>query len=128
MVEFNQHSILNDPSIFPEPSTFNPERFLHHHSSSFDESSEDRKVNGEEPLEQRKVTDLSPSWPFWGVPRYQCPGRFYVSSLEKLLAVFVLQRFDARIEDGDVRRGLNLEWRDARVPREGVGLLMRRRG
>lgn len=48
-IEFNQHNIMIDEALYPEPDKFNPSHFLG---------------------KGRSLVDTGLEWPFWGVPRY----------------------------------------------------------
>jgi hypothetical protein len=141
MVEFNQHALMTDSAIFANPGVFDPARFTAKSTSSttsmvseLGKSQGNGNGNGKSDIENntraRAITDLTNNWPFWGVPRYQCPGRFHVAGLQKLVAVYLMQRFEARLEgEGNSVRGLslNFEWRDARVPSSRTVMLLRER-
>ncbi len=51
------------------------------------------------------------------------PGRFQVTNIEKLVAVYFLQKFDAKL---DSAKNLNFEWRDTLVPNPNTILTMKR--
>ncbi|PSN62395.1 cytochrome P450 [Corynespora cassiicola Philippines] len=102
-VEFHQNGLMNDESLYPNPIEFDPSRFINKNKS---------------------LVDTGLEWPFWGVPRLICPGRWHVSNVQKLLAVYMMQNFEAKLES---TKNLNFEWRDAPVPNQKNILLLKRR-
>ena len=56
--------------------------------------------------------------------RVLSPGRWHVSNVQKLLAVYMMQNFEAKLES---TKNLNFEWRDALVPNQKNILLLKRR-
>ncbi|KZP30151.1 cytochrome P450 [Athelia psychrophila] len=69
----NSWAILNDPEVYPEPSVFNPERFL-----------KDGKINPDVP---------DPELASFGYGRRVCPGRRVASSFAWLSAGYILTSF-----------------------------------
>ncbi|KAF2878468.1 cytochrome P450 [Massariosphaeria phaeospora] len=102
-VEFHQHSLMTNESLYPDHKKFDPSRFLNKNKSP---------------------VDTGIDWPFWGAPRYICPGRWLVVNVEKLLAVYVMQNYEAKLESSE---GLNFEWRDGLVVNPKSILLMKPR-
>ncbi len=77
-----------------------------------------------------KFTDVDWKFPFWGLGKRACPGRFYASALLKVTLARLLLQYDFRLPTaaGDGERPLSFTWRSAVVPRQGVRLMVRRRG
>ncbi|KAF1977810.1 cytochrome P450 [Bimuria novae-zelandiae CBS 107.79] len=103
IIEFHQYGLMNDDAFYPQHEKFDPSRFLG---------------------KNRSLVDTGIEWPFWGVPRYICPGRWHVANVEKLVAVYLKQNFEGKFESTE---GLNFDWRDSLVPNPKMVLLMKPR-
>ncbi|KAF1960718.1 cytochrome P450 [Byssothecium circinans] len=103
VVEFYQYNTMNDESIYADAAKFDPERHCR---------------------TARVATDMGVEWPFWGNSKIACPGRFHVSNVAKLIAIYFIMKFDCEFESTE---GLNFEFRDVLVPSPNAKLIMRRR-
>jgi len=56
------------------------------------------------------------------IPR--SPGRFHVTNVAKLIAIYVVMNYDCELES---KRGLNFEFREVLVPSPSVKLVMKKR-
>ncbi|KAF2014336.1 cytochrome P450 [Aaosphaeria arxii CBS 175.79] len=73
-------------------------------------------------------TNLGADFPLWGMGKHACPGRFYASSILKLLVGNIIMNFDIDIDAvymEEKRR--TFIWRTAVVPRASIHLGVRRR-
>lgn len=77
----------------------------------------------------KKFTDVDWKFPFWGLGKRACPGRFYASVLLKIMLAQLLLEYDFRLPTAasNGETPLSFTWRSAIVPRQGVRLLVRRR-
>ncbi|MCJ1362557.1 hypothetical protein MMC16_001661 [Acarospora aff. strigata] len=106
-----QQALMRDARYYRDPAEFDGFRFV---------VQEDGKLKS-----APKLTDMIPSFPFWGASKKACPGRFYVSgALRQILAHF-LTAYDFRLADADAPR--TFVWTTAVVPRYSVALLLRER-
>jgi cytochrome P450 len=53
-----QQAMMHDARIYPEPSSFDPGRFLHHSRAD---------ATGAAKAERRHLTDVSSKWAVWGL-------------------------------------------------------------
>jgi cytochrome P450 len=53
-----QQAMMHDDRIYPEPSSFDPLRFLHYGQA---------KATGEAKAGRRYLTDVHSTWPVWGL-------------------------------------------------------------
>lgn len=51
-------------------------------------------------LPRYQLTTTDPSFLAWGHGRHACPGRFYASTIMKLMTATILIDYDIRFEDG----------------------------
>lgn len=77
-----------DPSNYPDPSDFDPARFL--------EAAED---TGEKRTPQQ-FTATNPSWIAFGHGRSACPGRFFAATELKAMLARVVLDYDVCVEGG----------------------------
>ncbi|GIJ98280.1 hypothetical protein Aspvir_000396 [Aspergillus viridinutans] len=71
------------------------------------------------------MTDVSVDWPIWGLGNTACPGRFYATTILKLIMVCILEGWECRLEDAGSQRWRT--WRSSIVPREGTVVLFKRK-
>jgi cytochrome P450 len=104
---FNQQSRLSSPAIFREPDQFNPHRFLKADDAG-----------------KMRYTDVSETWPIWGMKKLPCPGRFQAELVIKMTLVEVLRNWDFELDAG---RYLNLNWGLFAIPNPMTKLSIRPR-
>ncbi|KAF1969107.1 cytochrome P450, partial [Bimuria novae-zelandiae CBS 107.79] len=73
IVEFFQYRTMHDETLYSEPGTFDANRHVE---------------NG------RKATEVGREWPFWGNAKMACPGRFHVSNVVNLIAIYFVMKYD----------------------------------
>ncbi|GFN19071.1 cytochrome P450 [Aspergillus tubingensis] len=76
-----------DPTIYPEPETFDAYRFL-----------KLRETPGFETVAQAVTT--SPQHLAFGLGKHACPGRFFAIALNKIILCHVLSEYDFKVADG----------------------------
>ncbi|KKY28744.1 putative cytochrome p450 [Diplodia seriata] len=82
---------LHDPSIYPDPETFDARRFLRL-----------REQPGQENSWQFVTT--SPEHMGFGHGTHACPGRFFASNEAKIAIAYILLMYDVRLPDGVTER------------------------
>ncbi|PTB35059.1 uncharacterized protein TrAFT101_006408 [Trichoderma asperellum] len=102
-VQFYQAGVHFDEKRYSEPETFDPTRFQ----------------GG-----LRSVTDVGMEWPFWGVGKNSCPGRFYFTYAVRLLAAYLLTEFDCKLKSPVLP---NFHVGESSIPSEKVVLLVKRK-
>ena len=96
MIEVPYYAITRDPSIFPDPDTFNGFRFA---------DIPERKV-----WELNQFVSITPTNLLFGYGRHACPGRFFAANEIKMIVARVLLEFDFKNADGTTERYKNLEF------------------
>lgn len=76
-----------DPTIYPEPETFDAYRFL-----------KMRETPGLETAAQ--AVSISPQHLAFGLGKHACPGRFFAIALNKIILCHVLLEYDFKVADG----------------------------
>ncbi|KAI9879025.1 MAG: hypothetical protein M1830_009824 [Pleopsidium flavum] len=107
-----QRAIQRDACYYSSPEIFNGFRF----------------AQGKEGIDCPKrgpFTDLDTKYPFWGLGKRACPGRFYAAAIMKLMVAHVLLHYDIKFQDEKAE--LSFSWRSAIIPRSGTKLLFRER-
>ncbi|MCJ1398261.1 hypothetical protein MMC11_001458 [Xylographa trunciseda] len=112
------YNIMNDHEHYPNPSVFNGFRFA---PTANSKASEDVK----EPKTLSKVTDISPTFPFWGNGTQACPGRFFASFQMKGFLAHLLTTYDFKLANENRQR--TWHWRTFILPVSGARLLIRER-
>lgn len=79
-----------DPTNYPNPSTFDPYRFLRMRQASNEEAGKHQFVT----LTKDLIT--------FGYGRHACPGRFFAANEIKIIFCEVLRRFDVETREGGV--------------------------
>ncbi|KAL0564401.1 hypothetical protein V5O48_017644 [Marasmius crinis-equi] len=73
-----------DPVLYPEPAVFNPVRFY------------DPEGGNKEGYNNSQMVTPTSDWPFFGVGKHTCPGRFFVVNEIKTLLAHVLVTYDVK--------------------------------
>ncbi|KAJ5519064.1 Cytochrome P450 [Penicillium expansum] len=77
-----------DPSIYPDPETFDPYRFLKLREGSMDK----------EALAQ--FVSPSPQHMGFGFGKHACPGRFFAAAEMKVILCHVIMKYDFKVAEG----------------------------
>ena len=98
-----------DSSNFPDPETFDYLRFYSPPSSQQGGSKDEEKAH----LNPRTdvFASIGPNELWWGNGRQTCPGRWYASTMIKLIIAKFLVEYDMSFPDGQTTRPPN-EWKD----------------
>ncbi|KAI1105355.1 cytochrome P450 monooxygenase [Jackrogersella minutella] len=83
----NAHAINQDPTVYPDPSTFKPFRF-----------SDLRKQPGSEHKYQHATTGIDNI--NFGHGIWACPGRFFASAEIKVILAYLLRHYDIKLKPG----------------------------
>ncbi|KAH8654976.1 cytochrome P450 [Tricladium varicosporioides] len=84
-IRIAQQALMLDPDVYSNPTEFQPSRFIS------DESNERASHS--------RLSQPSPTFPFWGSVGRACPGRFYVSMIAKMTVVYILTHYDLKLVD-----------------------------
>lgn len=79
-----------DPAVYPEPETYDPERFL-----------KMRQQPGQENSWQ--FVTSNPSHTFFGYGQHACPGRFFAANEMKIVLCHLLLKYEWRFVPGEGR-------------------------
>ncbi|KAF9047875.1 cytochrome P450 [Panaeolus papilionaceus] len=118
------HATHLDESIYPDPYTFNPLRFVNMASSNEAKRSE---AGGSFVRTTRyDVTSTNLDALVFGYGKHACPGRFFAAAVIKLMVAYVVTHYDIKFEkegvrSSDVSCGLKLS------PNPSVQVFFRRR-
>ncbi|KAL8729916.1 MAG: hypothetical protein Q9181_004831 [Wetmoreana brouardii] len=104
----------HDASVVDQPHLFRPERHL-----TLD-SSPSHRMTGTE------YTANTPHYPFWGLGKEACPGRFYIALVIKSVLAHMLHNYEFRLAD-DKTEPMAFTWRTTRIPSRRNFLLVRKR-
>ncbi|KAL9577511.1 MAG: hypothetical protein Q9212_006316 [Teloschistes hypoglaucus] len=107
IVSIPQRAIMRDAMYYDNPETFDGFRFASDSATA------------------KKYTDIDVSYPTWGLGRRACPGRYYASSLLKMVLGKLILGYDFEFADAKAPRVF--QWRSAVVPRSSTKVLFRRR-
>ncbi|KAI2643554.1 cytochrome P450 [Xylaria nigripes] len=88
MVGGPSYAVLHDPMLYPEPDTFKPFRF-----------SEGGKDNTHLQRAKQSLATTSPEFPAFGHGRHACAGRFFASTMLRLMMAYVLMNYDIEKQD-----------------------------
>ncbi|KAI3322750.1 cytochrome P450 [Xylariaceae sp. AK1471] len=88
MVGGPSYAVMHDPVIYPEPEEFKPFRFA-------------EKREGESHLQRARqaLATTSLEFPAFGHGKHACAGRFFASSMLRLVLAYVLQHYDIEKQD-----------------------------
>ncbi|KAE8350518.1 cytochrome P450 [Aspergillus coremiiformis] len=116
-----QRGMMYDPSRYSDPAGFDGFRF-----ARANKILREGYVPVEVPDRVPSIlTDVSADWPIWGLGNTACPGRFYASTILKLILVCILDEWDCRLLAPNAPRSRT--WRSSIVPRESTVILFHRR-
>ncbi|KAI9640836.1 hypothetical protein NHQ30_010677 [Ciborinia camelliae] len=101
--------LMHEPESYPDPYTFNGQRFV---SCTSD-------------MKGTKFTDISEKFPVWGYGSLACPGRFHASLVMKLVIAHLVSNFDMRLENE--KENVRWMWETFTMPYEKTRILMRER-
>lgn len=85
LVAVAAHSVHMDKSNYPDPTSFQPFRFV---DKTRDENA-GRKVG---------LTDIHADWMAFGYGRRACPGRFFAADILKLLLAHIIVNYDMKLD------------------------------
>ncbi|KAJ5638388.1 hypothetical protein N7490_008267 [Penicillium lividum] len=103
---------MRDPSLYPNPDEFQPDRFL-----------KMRQIPGKE--NQAQFVTTSPQHMGFSHGRHACPGRFFAGTETKILLCHLLLKYDFRLTDQSPSDSVAFGF--ALIPNPGVKLDIRRR-
>ncbi|KAI1083638.1 cytochrome P450 [Whalleya microplaca] len=107
MVCAPSYPVMHDPIIYPEPETFKPFRFA--------EKRNDLANGGSSYLQRARqaLTTTSPEFPAFGHGRHACAGRFFASSMLRLILAYVVLHYDFEMQE---QRAENVWFGSNRIP------------
>ncbi|KII88998.1 hypothetical protein PLICRDRAFT_40636 [Plicaturopsis crispa FD-325 SS-3] len=102
----NVWAMFHDPTLFPDPSTFRPERFLDAHGQPISHSAHDSATKTTSQPNTNSTTDTRATMPdptalIFGFGRRVCPGRYLAAHSVWLAAACILAVFDILPVDSD---------------------------
>ncbi|RAK94386.1 cytochrome P450 [Aspergillus costaricaensis CBS 115574] len=116
-----QRAMMRDPARYSHAEQFDGFRFARANKLlALNEGCAD--VPEVAPLQ---LTDVDVNWPIWGLGNTACPGRFYATTVLKLMMGCILQGWECRLADPQALRWRT--WRSSVVPRTGTVVVFKRR-
>ena len=103
-----------DPALYPDPTTFDPLRFLRLREQSKSDSN------------RYQFTSLSDGNMNFGAGRHACPGRFFAGNEVKMALGFFLLNYEVALPEGKERPKAMIVVM-SRVPDQEAELLFKRR-
>ncbi|KAI0095586.1 cytochrome P450 [Daldinia grandis] len=104
------YDLMHNPQTYPDPTSFNPSRFL------------PKESNGQ----QRKFTEVSEIYPIWGYGSLDCPGRFHPSLAMKIVISQLLLKYDLSLENENSRT--RWSWETFAMPYKNTRVILKGRG
>lgn len=93
-----------EPSIYPDPETFDPYRFLRMREGSSDKES------------LAQFVSPSPEHMGFGFGKHACPGRFFAATEMKVILCHIIMKYDFKLAEGCTPRILKSGMRLAADP------------
>jgi len=109
-------SMAMDPSFYPSPNIFSPQRFYAADSSS--QQGTKRNLD---------FVSTESGNIHWGSGRFTCPGRWYASAMMKTVLALVVTRYDVMFPGGQTERLPNVYMDILVEPNPDQRVLFRRR-
>ncbi|KAL2793385.1 cytochrome P450 [Aspergillus keveii] len=120
----SSYNILHNPSIYPDPESFDGRRFIQpeHEQKHLQDRGPDSSSGG---CNRNRYTEVSEENLLWGYGSLACPGRHHASTVLKLLLVNFLMNFEMRLVDENKRSSWC--WEEFTLPVESTRVLLTRR-
>lgn len=118
MVCAPSYPVMHDPDIYPDPESFKPFRFADKRTALGEE--------GQSYVQRARQawTTTSPEYPAFGHGRHACLGRFFASTLLKLMLACILMDYDFQFLE---RRPENMWIGSNRTPPMKATIMIKRR-
>lgn len=114
-----QRAMMRDKRYYKEPAAFDGFRFVTN-------THKDVKIeNDTRGRHSGRFTDSSADWLMWGFGKTVCPGRFYASSVIKLIMAEVLEKYECTLFGPQSSRVTT--WRSSTLPRSNTVVSFQRR-
>ena len=113
------HAINFDPTIYPNPQTFDGLRFYNLRRSS-DSGAE------EEDEKKYQLTSVTNTQMQFGAGRHACPGRWFASHQIKMVLAALIGRYEVRLKDGEGRPA-SIAYQTNQLPNPKAEILFRDR-
>ncbi|CRG87276.1 Ent-kaurene oxidase [Talaromyces islandicus] len=96
-----QRAVQRDAAYYENPEQFDGHRFVNQGSA---------------------LTDLDARFPFWGLGKRACPGRFYAVGILKMMVASVIEQYDIDIDHTTSPEDRMFWWRSAIIPKSTIEL------
>ncbi|KAI1878121.1 hypothetical protein JX265_002489 [Neoarthrinium moseri] len=103
MIESPYGSIVQDPTLYTNPQTFDAHRFLNLRNGTVPDPLEYKN------REQYQFVTVTKDFMHFGYGRHACPGRFFAANEIKLILARILLDYDIKMPDGVTERYPNLK-------------------
>ena len=106
-----QQALMLDPRNYDDPLRFDGRRFV--------------TTDNGAPVSATRLSHPSESFPFWGSVARACPGRFYVSSVVKMVIAHIVMNYDVKLADEKTAR--TAVWLTNTMPHPSLKIMVRER-
>ncbi|KAI1776976.1 cytochrome P450 [Hypoxylon cercidicola] len=120
MIETAHALAVQDPSVYQNPETFDPRRFLNLRNGTAEDLLKYKNK------EQHQFVTVTKDFMHFGYGRHACPGRFFAANEIKLILARVLLGYDIRMPDGLTERYANLRMGSNAMPDPTKEILFKR--
>lgn len=111
IIECANKAICDDPAIYDRPEIFDALRFYKMRKTK-DTMSENKKSNFMLGASESQFVSTGPLSLWWGYGKHACPGRFFASSMIKMVTAKTLMQYELGLPDGVTKRYENIVYGD----------------
>lgn len=103
IIEIPAAAISADPTVFENPTTFDPLRFYRLRQEA-------KAAGSVEGAAQNQFVSVSQSGLTFGYGRHACPGRFFAANEIKMILANAIMKYDMTLAEGHTERYPNIEY------------------
>ncbi|KID79609.1 ent-kaurene oxidase, partial [Metarhizium brunneum ARSEF 3297] len=126
IIECANKAICDDPAIYDKPEVFDALRFYKTRKTK-DTMSENKKSIFMLGASESQFVSTGPLSLWWGYGKHACPGRFFASSMIKMVTAKTLMQYELGLPDGVTKRCENIVYGDIIMPDVEKTIVLRKR-